>query len=78
MAFSRKNEAQKKRPAGSGGPLLETFGLLEDPVHHRWSRAAAEEMSHHQCQACAAAGAERAQKEPVRVARFVIAASTPS
>src|SRR3712207_8823946 len=42
------------------------FGCFGDPVHHRWSRAAAEDMSHHQSQACAAAGAERAQKEPVR------------
>jgi hypothetical protein len=35
-------------------------------------------MSHHQSQACAAAGAKEAQEEPVRVARVVIAASTPS
>ena len=78
MAIFLENGAQKKRPAGSGGPSGD-FGLfLEGPVHHRWSSAAAEEMSHHQCQACAAAGAERAQEEPVRVARVVIAGSIPS
>jgi hypothetical protein len=77
MALFLDFEAQKKRPAGSGGPFWR-LRMLEDPFHHRWSRAAAEELSHHQSQACAAAGAEKAQGNPVRVARVVIAASTPS
>jgi hypothetical protein len=77
MAFfldlGRKRKDPPERRAFSG-----EFGCLEYPFHHRWSRAAAEEMSHHQSQACAAAGAEKAQGKPVRVARVVIAAPTPS
>jgi hypothetical protein len=42
------------------------------------ANAAAELSSHHQCQACAAAGAGRSQARPVRIARVVIAVSTPS
>jgi hypothetical protein len=71
--MERKEKARRERRA-----LLGTFGRLESPVHHRWSRAAAEEMSHHQCQACAAAGAERAQGEPVGIARDVIAPQLPA
>jgi hypothetical protein len=35
-------------------------------------------MSHHQSQACAAAGAEGAQEKPVRIARVVIRAQVPA
>jgi hypothetical protein len=72
-SMERKRKARRERRA-----FCWVVGRSVGPVHHRWARAAAELLSHHQSQARAAGGAEGAHEKPVRIAQVVIAASTPS